>query len=138
MEQIYETAQALLVPIWRGTSGEMKSKYRRTIWEQFENNIKSAAYTGTLSQCINQLCLRLRVNLRADDLATISAIVHSGQDRELLKLFRNEATTCVLLVRLENERRKEEWKEREAERQADESAVSEFLVSEGLFADPVD
>lgn len=46
------------------------------------------------------------------DLADVNTVIQSGQDRELLKLFREESATCALLVRVVNEQRKEEWRQR--------------------------
>jgi hypothetical protein len=73
------------------------------------------------------------VRIATEDVAAVREIVQGGQDRELLKLLRDEATTCVLLVRVENEARKAEWAKRDAERQAEERLVSEWMASDGLF-----
>ena len=40
-------------------------------------------------------------------------VLNCGDDRRILKQFREEASTLVLMVRMENEKRKEEWKQRE-------------------------
>jgi stalled ribosome rescue protein Dom34 len=69
----------------------------------------------------------------SDDVVAVQAMISSGQDRTLLKLLRDEATTCVLMVRLANEERKAEWARREAERQAEDRAVSEWLIEDDLF-----
>lgn len=134
----YEMAKALLVPVWRGIPAGYKSRYRARIWQQFEDNIRSAAYTATLSRFISNLCSRLGTKIRAEDVATVQEIVHSGQDRTLLKLLRDEATTCVLLVRVENEARKAEWAKRDAERQAEEHLVSGWLAEDSLFDEGVE
>jgi predicted component of type VI protein secretion system len=77
----------------------------------------------------------LQATIRRDDVATVSAIVHAGQDRELLRLLRDEATTVVLMVRLENEARQEEWRQAESLRQKEEDLVSEWLATDGLFGE---
>ncbi len=73
------------------------------------------------------------MRIATEDVAAVQAVLQSGQDRALLKLLRDEATTCVLLVRMINEERKAEWAKRDAERQAEERAVSAWLTEDGLF-----
>lgn len=131
----YEMATALLTPIWRGVPAAYKSRYRAKIWQQFEENIKSAAYTATLSRFVSNLSLKLGVRMATEDVTAVREIVQGGQDRALLKLLRDEATTCVLLVRVENEARKAEWAKRDAERQAEERSVSAWLSEDGLFGE---
>lgn len=41
-------------------------------------------------------------------------VLKCGDDRRILKQLREESSTLVLMVRMENEKRKEEWKQREA------------------------
>ena len=129
----YEMASALLIPIWRGIPAGYKSRYRAKIWQQFEDNIRSAAYTATLSRFCSNLCSRLGVKIATEDVATVQAVVQCGQDRALLKLLRDEATTCVLMVRIANEERKAEWARHDAERQAEERTVSQWLAEDSLF-----
>lgn len=131
----YEMATALLTPIWRGIPAAYKSRYRTKIWQQFEDNIKSAAYTATLSRFASNLSSRLGVRIATEDVVAVQAVLQSGQDRALLKLLRDEATTCVLLVRMINEERKAEWAKRDAERQAEERAVSAWLMEDRLFGE---
>jgi hypothetical protein len=38
-------------------------------------------------------------------------ILNAGHDRELLKLMRDETTLVVLMVRIANQERQEEWRE---------------------------
>lgn len=52
-------------------------------------------------------------------------ILNSGQDRELLKLMRDETTLLVLMVRVRNEERREEWEAKQAEREAEEAAMAD-------------
>jgi len=134
----YETVQALLIPIWRGIPTDYKSRYRRKIWQQFEDNIRSAAYTASLSHFVSNLCSRLQVSLRTVDVATLNGIVHGGRDRELLRLLREEATIVVLMVRVENEKRKAEWARTLAERAQEGEAVSAWLAEDGLFDEIAD
>lgn len=133
-ETLYDQATQLLVPIWRGIPASYKRRYRRTIWQQFEDTVKSSAYTSNLSRFVSSICSRLGVELRSDTVAQVTAVVQSGFDRPLLKVLRDESTTCTLLVRLENEERKAEWEARQrAEDFEDEQqARNETFFSEVL------
>lgn len=131
---LYDQAKTLLVPIWRGIPTSYKRRYRRTIWQQFEDQLRSAAYTSNLSKMVSSLCSRLGVELHTDTVAQVTSVVQSGLDRPLLKLMREEATTCTLLVRLENEERKAEWEARERARaleEDNEEHIETFLREEG-------
>lgn len=107
--QMETTAPRLLTPLWRGIPGDYKSKYAREIWRQFEDNVKAAAHTITLSQFLSAICSRLQIALREADVPAVAEIVRGGHDRALLRFLREETTTAVLLVRLENEQRRVEW-----------------------------
>lgn len=113
--QEYHTALTLLIPLWRGVPGDYKRKYARNIWQQFEDNIRAAAYTAKISKFVNSICSRMQIDIRAADVEAVnSALTISRVDeRVLLRQLRDEATTLVLMVRLENEKRKTVWQERE-------------------------
>ena len=115
MDEIYPLALALVTPLWRGLSAEYKTKYRRTIWGQFENQIRSAAYTTTLSLWYSRVCSRLPIDVRAEDTEDLRVYLTSGQDRALLRIFREEAPTIVTLLRVENEARREAQKGSDAD-----------------------
>lgn len=110
---MYRPALYLLVPLWRGLEPAYKQKYARNIWEQFESNIKAAAYTSSLSKFYNNLCSRLEIVLTANDLSSLFAAITADDEKRLLRQLRDETATLVLMVRLENEKRKEEWKTRQ-------------------------
>ena len=103
-----EIADRLLWPMWRGIDPSYKSKYRASIWEQFESNIRSAAYTSRLARFADDLTRKLSIQVRLEDVASVAAVTGSGDDRAVLKLLRDETTYLVLLVRLRNEERKAE------------------------------
>lgn len=109
-------AADLLTPIWRGIPSDYKSKYRTNIWQQFEDQIRAAAYTSRLGVCYDTLCRKLDVTIRAEHAAAVQAVLTSGQDRAVLKALRDETTLLVLLVRVANE-------ERKAEREADQASL---------------
>ena len=108
--------------IWRGIPNSYKSRYRRTIWRQFEDNIRSAAYTNNLGKFVNSLCLALNVEIHGqDDIELANDALREGGDKAMLKLMRDETTLLVLMVRLNNQERHDEWKARQAEREAEEA-----------------
>lgn len=117
----HEMAADLLDAIWRGIPADYKSKYRRTIWQQFEDQVRSAAYTSRLPRFVNSLCQKLEAlpGKGADERVRIDAVLNAGSDRELLKLLRDETTVLVLMVRLRNQERQEAYRERMAEREAE-------------------
>jgi hypothetical protein len=106
-----EVAEGLLTPLWRGIPSEYKAKYARNIWEQFENNIRSSAYTARAPEFLSKMALRLGIVITVG-LDSVAGIINSGNDRELLKMLREDTTLLVLLVRVANEERKEEWKKK--------------------------
>ena len=110
-EELHKMAADLLMVVWRSIPADLKSRYRRTIWRQFEDQIRSAAYTSSLGKFVNSLCLKLGANLGRNQAERdrAEAILNSGQDRELLKAFRDETTLLVLMVRVENQKRRDEW-----------------------------
>lgn len=125
----HEKAAELLWIVWKGVPADYKSRYRRTIWKQFEDNVRSAAYTSKLGTFINTLCLKLHatVGKRIDERERAEQILNSGDDRALLKLMREETTLLVLMVRLHNQERKKEFELRRAEREAEEIVMEDPL-----------
>jgi len=99
-------AADLLAPIWRGVDRDYKAKYARNIWEQYEANVRSAAYTSSLTRFVQKISTRLGVQVRSDDAERMTRFVGSADERQVLKSLRDEATYLVLLVRVANEERK--------------------------------
>jgi hypothetical protein len=101
-------AERLLAPLWRALDRDYKRQYARNIWEQFEGQVRSAAYTSRLQRFLQHLTGRLPIVLaRAEDVASVASIIGGGHDRAVLKLLREEAAYLVLLVRVANEERKQ-------------------------------
>jgi len=98
----------LLTPIWRGIPADYKSKYRQNIWQQFEDNIRSAAYTSRLATWFDTICRRLDVQIRPEHAAQIAQLFNARLDRAILRALREETTLLVLMVRVANEERKAE------------------------------
>lgn len=110
----YHTALRLLVPLWNGIPGDYKQRYARNIWQQFEDNIRAAAYTAKLSKFVNSICLRLRIEITGRDVTAVNAVLASADERDILRQLREEATVLMLMVRMENEKQRAERKKRMA------------------------
>lgn len=119
----YHLALGLLIPLWRGIPADYKRKYARNIWQQFEDNIRAAAYTATASRFVSSFCSRMSVAIASDDLDAVHAALNAGRDKAILSQLRDETTALVLMVRLENEKRKAEWEARQETRAADFGAL---------------
>jgi hypothetical protein len=111
MDELRQMAATLLMAIWRGIPSDYKSRYRRTLWEQFEAEIVSAAYTNHLGRFANSLCGRLDATLGRTqaERAACERILNSGRDRELLSLIRLETALIVLMVRVAMQERRAEF-----------------------------
>ena len=107
-----EIAERLLWPIWRGIPDGYKSKYARNIWTQFESNLRSAAYTSSLSRFAEKIRLKLDIEVRKDDSALYTEALGAADERAVLKCIRDETTYLVLLVRVRNDERKAVAKEK--------------------------
>lgn len=105
-----EIVDKLLIPAWSGIPSEYKARYARNIWEQFEAQIKSAAYTSSLPRFFETLVQSLAIQIRRDDAAGCSQILNSHRDRAVLKALRDETTTLVLMARIANDQSREQWK----------------------------
>lgn len=130
----YQTAVKLLIPLWRGIDPDYKRRYVRSIWDQFENNIKSAAYTSSLSGFYARLSQRLGVTIVPADLPAVTEVlaVTSDDAKRLLRQMRDETATLILFVRLDNEGRKAAYVAREAARKAEDDSPA-IYAGQSLF-----
>jgi hypothetical protein len=55
------------------------------------------------------LKLNADVGKTAGDRAEVESIANSGKDREILRLLRDETTLIVLMVRVDNQEKRDEW-----------------------------
>lgn len=103
-----QLATDLLAPLWRGVNSDYKRKYSYSIWKQFEDNVRSAAYTSRLSHFLSRITQRLGIEIREADAGTVARVIESGDDRAVLRSLRDETTLLVLMVRVANEERRKE------------------------------
>lgn len=103
-------AENLVLPLWRALDKEYKKKYKKTIWDQFENRLRSAAYTSDIKKFLQKIKSNMRISIRYKDLKRVLNIVDSNQDRQILKWIREETQYLVLQVRVINQERKQAQK----------------------------
>lgn len=119
---------ALLEIVWRGIPKSYKRRYVREIWRQFQEEIETAAYTDNLAGFLNALCARFGATILTNaEAATVMKVLESGQDRAMLKLFRQESLYLATAIQVANQENREEWKARQAERETEEAEVDDPL-----------
>lgn len=106
MTPTHDMAVALLTPIWQGIPTDYKAKYKFTIWRQFEDQARSAAYTTTLSHFLSRICSRLNVSIHDAGTRDVLAVVASGHDRDVLRVLRDESAYVVTMIRVANEEKR--------------------------------
>lgn len=102
-----EVADKLLWGLWRSITEDYKTSYPREIWNHFENAIRSASYTGSLKVFLTNFQRRIPTEIQAQYNKDILSIVKSGQDNQILRWLRTETTYLTMIVRLQNQSRKE-------------------------------
>ena len=108
-----EIADGLLWPIWRGIPDAYKVKYARSIWDQFESNIRSAAYTSSPANFLEAICRKMNSSIRTEDMASMVAALES-EPVALLMALRDQTTLLVVHCRLKNQERKEQMQREDA------------------------
>ena len=110
-EELMEIGADLLEALRRGIPKGYKSRYRRNIWQQFEDAVVNATYTNSLSRFVSRFCQAFDSDPGGSSAERnkVLEVMQSGLDRELLRLLRRETTLVVLMARVRNERRREEW-----------------------------
>lgn len=106
-----QVAEKLLWPLWRCVTDDYKSRYKREIWDHFENAVRSAAYTGSLRTYLANFQGRIPCDLQAQYMADIKHVIDTKCDFDILNWLRDETTYMVMLIRLKNQERKEALEE---------------------------
>jgi len=114
-----EVAEKLLWGLWRSIDEAYKMKYPRDIWDHFENAMKAASYTSNLKGFLTLFQRRLPLDLQAQYIKDIKKVIDAGYDEEVLNWLRTESTYMMMLVRLKNQERKEDYKAMEEMRNQD-------------------
>lgn len=108
-----QLGEELLFPLFRCLDDGYKKKYVKDVWEQFENNIRAAAYTSRLTKFFENITRSMPITLERQYAEQVLQIIQSGFDEDVLTWLRNETTYLVLLARMKNEERKEAFKNRQ-------------------------
>ncbi len=124
MTQLREIANNLLWPLWRGIPDGYKHRYARQIWQQFEDNIRSSAYTSDLAKFVDKLCARLGIQVGSREVESVRAFLDSADPRSTLAALRSETTVLALLVRVRNDERKKEYADKVAANEQEEETAS--------------
>jgi len=124
VDETKEQAIELLAILWRGIPADYKNRYRMNIWQQFEDQLRSAAYTSNLDRCVSSLCQKLSCDIgrNAEDRDRAEAILNSADGSAMLRLLRDQTKVLVLHVRVANQERRAAW---EAEHTDEWEAESE-------------
>jgi len=127
-----ERAADLLMAIWRGIPADYKSRYRMSIWQQFEDQIRSAAYTNNLGKFVNSLCSKTGATIGCNQTERNEAfaVLETAEAGPLLKLMREQTTLLVLMLRVRQQERREEW-EKAHPREEEEAMEIGPLFKEG-------
>jgi hypothetical protein len=120
-----EITDRILLPVWRGIDGGFKSKYRSSIWQQFEANIRSAAYTSNLARFLEVLARKMGVVFLSTDVAALAESITTADGESVLHKLRTETTLLALLVRARNEERKAEYEKQKEEKPMELSSFEE-------------
>lgn len=115
MEQVKLSAEQIaddfLWSLWASIDKDYKAKYKKNIWEQFENAIRSSTYTSSLKGFLELFSKKIPTIILQKYIKKVVAVVESKQDRYVLQMLRQESTYLSMLVRLANEKKKEEYEE---------------------------
>jgi len=68
--------------------------------------------------------------LTASDLSAILTTITIDDQARLLRQLRDETATLILMVRLENEKRKDEWRARQEQELAETRAIANQSIIE--------
>lgn len=101
----------LVFPLWRCISADFKSKYRSDAWGIFENFLRSAAYCENLKSFLDKFKRLAPVDWQHQFQDKILLVIDSGKDDEVLTTLRTECAYVVLMARVMNEERKQQYQD---------------------------
>lgn len=108
-----QVAENLIYPLFRCIDEEYKSKYYRELWDQIENSIRSASYCSRLPQFYQNFLKKIPTYPQQKYMAQIRSVVDCGLDKTVLTWLREETSYIMLLARMLNEDRKQQFKKEE-------------------------
>jgi hypothetical protein len=108
-------ANSLLWPLWRCVADDYKDKYKKDVWEHFENAIKSASYTDSMKVFLGNFQKRIPVDMDPEYTREILSVIDAGCDEQVLNWLRTESTYIVMIVRIRNQERREDYLKKKKE-----------------------
>ena len=102
-----EVSEKLLYNLWVGMNADYKRKYAKNIWDQFEEGIRSSAYTSNLKVFLSNMRARFDIRIDQNSMKDVLHVVNGGEDEQILDDLRDETTYMVLLVRTKNQLNKQ-------------------------------
>ncbi len=111
-ETLIEHGLNIVRAVWNGIPDAYKSRYRTSIWRQFEDAIRAASYTDNLGRFVTGLCAALGSQIPTTELPGVTRALAAGYDREVLRTIRDETTYLVLLIRAQKQTQRNEYKRR--------------------------
>jgi len=116
-----ERAARILLAIHQSMNWSIWGSKRLKYWTVYTDNVRSAAYTNSLVKFVNNLCSRMDVAVLGKNKAHRAQIeellnnITAEEEKQLLRLFREQATTLVLQVRVWIEEKRAEYEIAEEE-----------------------
>ena len=106
-----EVIESLLWPLWRCVDDSYKERYKREVWEHFENALKSASYTARLSTFLTNFQKRIPADLQAQYMQQMVIVLNAPNQKEILNWLRDDTSYMCAILRLKNQERREAFKE---------------------------
>ena len=110
-ETLYKDTAKLLGCLWRGVSKDFKSAYRTTIWQIFENRVRTTAnQTSTLRRFVSEFSRKLDIQMsNPADITTVAQLCGSSTQQDAIDLLRSEASYLIMLLRVNIMERRESY-----------------------------
>lgn len=109
-ETLKQQAADLLAIVHLSMNWDVWGTKRLKYWDVFQENVAASAYTDNLAKWLNTLCNRMSVltpGRNEKDRVRLEEILNGGHDRAQLKLLREETQLLVLMVRVNQQVKKE-------------------------------
>lgn len=136
--ELADRAARIVLAVHQSMNWDVWGTKRLKYWSILTDNVRSAAYTNSLPRFINSLCSKMQIASlgrnrgQRSELDGLLSALPPEDERRLLRLFREEATTLVLQTRVWiEERRVEPVVEPDTEPEIETSVLSESEEGDG-------
>lgn len=127
-QDLKQQAADLLAIIHLSMNWDVWGSKRLKYWDVFQENVAASACTDNLARWLNTLCNRISVltpGRNEKDRDRLEQILNGGNDRALLKLLREETQLLVLMVRVNQQVKKDARAAAEADASGGEELFAE-------------